>query len=76
MYPRWKHHAEHGAKLVQSKEHEESLGEGWSDDSAVWRPHLLKKDVEVEIHEQLAQVPNEDQKPKRGRKNAAEKISQ
>lgn len=44
-YPRWVHHAKQGGKLVHNKEQEKALGEGWGDDSSVWRPHLIRDDV-------------------------------
>ena len=78
-YPRWKHHKEHKDKLVHSEDQLKSLGEGWGDDSSVWRPHLVKKDDE-QIFEKAEDPPvhTEDaQKQKPGRKsNASKKISQ
>ena len=67
-YPKWKHHKEHKAKLVQSEEHFKSLGEGWGDDSSVWRPHLIKPEFvsEEKADAILAEVA-EKPKAKAGR---------
>jgi len=72
-YPKWKHHAKHGAKLVQSEEHLESLGEGWGDDSLAWRPHLARPDEHVPEAKDPddVQVPSEPAKPKPARKPQA-----
>ena len=70
-FPKWKHHAEHGGKLVKSKEDFEALGEGWGDDSSVWRPHLLPKGS-------VEELPVEKPKGKPGRKpgHASEKLGE
>jgi hypothetical protein len=74
-YPKWKHHAKHGAKLVKSHDDYKALGDGWGDDSAVWRPHLLKADGEEikseKVDEILSEV-SEESKPKKGRKASKE----
>lgn len=33
-YPKWKYHAEHGARLVQNATEEAALGQGWWDSPA------------------------------------------
>lgn len=62
-YPIWKHHAVHGEVLVRSKEEHAALGDGWSDDSSVWRKHLLQDAANEiaaeEIIEPVAEVKEE-----------------
>lgn len=58
-YPIWKHHAEHGEILVRSKEEHAALGEGWGDDSSVWRKHLLQDAANEAIVESVAEVKEE-----------------
>jgi hypothetical protein len=76
-YPRWRHHAKHGGKLVNSEEESKALGEGWGDDSSVWRGHLLRKEEAVEVRlpsgldpviEKPIEPPPASQKGKPGRK--------
>lgn len=63
-YPIWKHHAQHGEILVRSKEELAALGEGWGDDSSVWRSHLLEVEaVEVkEMEEKVEEIAKENKK--------------
>lgn len=68
MYPIWKHHKEYGARLIPNEEHLNALGEGWSDDSSVWRPHLLKEELPQESE---AEAPKQ-----KGKKNASKKVSE
>ena len=62
-YPIWTHHAVHGGVLVRTKEELAALGEGWGDDSAVWRKHLLQdaanEVMAEEIIEPVAEVKDE-----------------
>lgn len=61
-FPIWKHHAEHGEKLVKTQEELASLGEGWSDDSGVWRKHLLTESKAVEVVAEVIEEKLEEQK--------------
>jgi hypothetical protein len=66
-YPKWKHHAKHGQKLVESHEEFEALGEGWGDESHVWRQHLLEKPElsETKVDEVLSEIEKPKKSPGR-----------
>lgn len=78
-YPRWVHHKEHKDKLVKSAQEREALGEGWGDDSSVWRSQESEKKDEVQQDEQIesiselpqAQAGEPKQKGRRGRRQSA-----
>lgn len=59
IYPIWKHHAQHGAVLVRTKEEHAALGEGWSDDSSVWRKHLLQDAANEVMAEEIIEAVTE-----------------
>lgn len=71
-YPRWVHHKELKGMLVSSKAEQEALGDGWGEDSAVWREVPEEKAEEIakeEIPEASGVVAEEPkQKGKKARK--------
>ena len=77
-FPIWKHHAIHKDKLVKSQEHLNSLGEGWGDDSSVWRTELVEKDHDeietIKVEDDQLSMEVEESKPKHGKKHASKKI--
>lgn len=76
VFPRWVHHKEHKDKLVHSAQDLKSLGEGWGNDSSVWREKSESIAIEELQGAEVAQLPApaiEEQKkmPKKGKQKSA-----